>query len=862
MKLRGKTLFIVSSTLVVLLIILYSVSVRVLMNGFSKVELTSVEKDIKRIQDAFAEKIENLSIKAADWSKWDDTYKFIQDNNKEYISSNLTDQSLADLKLNIMLFVDKDRKIVFSRGFDTHESQQITIPANTIKEILSDDMLVNHQSEKSVTTGIIMLPEGPLTIVSRPILTSEGKGPINGSVIFGRYLDSSEVNNLAQVTHLVFSVSKYSDNLGPDMKEASKHLSTKSSFIQPLNEKVIAGYTSFTDIHGKPALLAKIEIPRDVYQQGKLTMIYLISSILFAGIIFGIVIIVLLEMNVLSRVTNLDNDVNIIGKSGDHSKRVNFKGKDELSNLGGSINAMLQALESKEIEIKNHNREMRLIMNTVQSGLLSIDENFLINPEYSKSAETILGQTAFAGKSYFEVLGLNTENTTKLKEFLDIFSQEILPEKDMAGLNPFDELCITKAGTASWLKLRYHIIKRGENLPKHTLVVIEDITEEKALAEKVKLAERENMQLKAIAEDPDLFREFLIEVRQILKHCEEKLKMLSEDMQSRQLVNEVFRDVHTIKGTAASFGLGFVSEIAGKLENNLSQLRESGEITSEIINETGKSLATLTQAVKEVTESAKKIIGDDMSETSDITLKISLEKLKNISSIINDLLEKELLDSNTAHKLQCEITRQLDKLKAVPARKGLAKALKIVPDLIKKLQKEIVFDFEGADVPLDCEIAHELNTPLVHLIRNCFDHGIESSDERIEKGKPVEGHVKLSIKDLGKEIPVELSDDGRGIDPQKIKNSAIKKGVLSEADAEKLTDEQLRELIFHPGFSTAETVSEISGRGVGMDAVLSSVKEKIHGDLSIKSKTGEGTSFTILIHGNKILNDKEHPQPA
>jgi sensor domain CHASE-containing protein/HPt (histidine-containing phosphotransfer) domain-containing protein len=861
MKLRGKTLLIVSSTLIILLVILYSVSEEVLMNGFSKVELVNVEKDIKRIRDAYSEKINNLSIKAADWAKWDDTYKFVQDGNQDYISSNLTDQSLEDLNLNIMLFVNKDRKVIFSRGYDTHNSKGITIPENTMEKLISDDILLNHSSEESVTAGTVMLPEGPMAIVSRPILTSEGKGPVNGAIIFGRYLDSSEIDNLAQVTHLVLGISKYGNILDPDMKEASGQLSTKATFVKPLSEKIIAGYTLFPDIHGKPALLARIEIPRDVYQQGKLTKIYLISSILLAGFIFGIVILILLEKTVISRVANLEKDVTIIGQKGDHSKRVSFKGKDELAGLGRSINAMLQALENKESEIKNRNREMRLIMNTVQSGLLSINEDFMINPEYSKSVETILGQTDLAEKSYFEALHLDTDSIVKLKEFLDIFRQELIPEKDMAGLNPFEELCVTKGNNVSWLKLRYHIIQRGFGLQKHILVVIEDITEEKALAEKVKLAERENLQLKAIAEDPDLFREFLIEVKQILKHSKEKLKLLSEDMQSRQLVNEVFRDVHTIKGTAASFGLGFVSEIAGKLENNLSCLRESGEITIEIINETENSLETLSNAVNEVTESAKKIIGDEISETSDITLKISLEKLKTISSIINNLLEKELLDHKTAAKLHCEINKQLYKLRSVPARKGLAKALKIVPDLIKKLQKEIVFDFEGADVPLDCELARELNTPLVHLIRNCFDHGIESTDERIEKGKPIEGHVKLSIKDLGNEIPVELSDDGRGIDPQKMRDSAIKKGILSEAEAQNFTDDQLRELIFQPGFSTAEKVSEISGRGVGMDAVLSSVKEKIHGDLSIKSVTGKGTSFTILIH-DKNYEEKEQPLPV
>ncbi len=852
MKLRSKTLIIVASTLLVLEGVLYTVSRSVLMDGFTRVEVESTVRNVQRVLDAFSENISNLSIKAADWAKWDDTYEFIDNVNQVYVKSNLTDESLLELKINIMLFLNKDKRVIFGRGYDLEAEEGKEIDPRSLSTILSDEQLMNHEGQESVFAGIIMLPEGPMSIVSRPILTSEGQGPVRGTIIFGRYLDDAEVNRFAQITHLELQVMEFdSESLTPDLKRIRDGLSEQTSIlVEPLNENSIAGYTFLKDIHNNPVLLVKIDVPRDIYKQGLRTRLYLVVAIFFAGLIFGFTIILLLEKMVLSKVAKLNSDVTSIGISNDRSLRVQIKGKDELAGLAGSINGMLEALQESEQEILNKNREMRLIMNTVQSGLLSFNEHYIVNPEYSKSVKLILGQNEIAGRSYFDLIGISENrigDRQKFYDFFEVLRQEIFPEKDLAVLNPFEELCIQTEKGIGWIRIRYHLIDRGQELSKHILAVLEDITEEKALAEKVKRSERENMQLKAIAEDPDLFRDFLIEMRQILNHAEENLRELDCNSQCKAIVNEIFRDVHTIKGTSGSFGLASITEIAGVLEDNLSILRESGEITAEVVNRTRESLGRLSCAMLEVVEGARKILGDEIGDSADMLIRISLEKLKRQLSIIKELLFRELLDEHTSMRLSQQIESEFKKLRMVPARKGLAKALKIIAGLRKRVQKDVRFIFEGEDVPIDCEVARELNTPLVHLLRNSFDHGIESEDERQIAGKEHQGTVKVEVKNDGSRVLVQVSDDGRGLDPAVLKSAAVRKGLISEQEASELSVEESFALIFRPGFSTSHSVTDVSGRGVGMDAVVSSVQEKLKGELLISSETGIGTKFTLSI---------------
>ncbi|MBP1628817.1 MAG: CheA signal transduction histidine kinase, partial [Holophagaceae bacterium] len=171
---------------------------------------------------------------------------------------------------------------------------------------------------------------------------------------------------------------------------------------------------------------------------------------------------------------------------------------------------------------------------------------------------------------------------------------------------------------------------------------------------------------------------------------------------------------------------------------------------------------------------------------------------------------------------------------------------RIIRDMAKALDKKIEIQIMGAGVELDKSIVELLTDPLTHIIRNSADHAIEPPEERLKKGKPASGQIVLHAYHQGGQVNIAISDDGRGIDPKRVLQKAISKGLVAEGAAQELTDREIVNLIFAPGFSTAETVSEISGRGVGMDVVRTNT-EKLGGRVEVESELGMGTTVLLRL---------------
>ncbi len=186
------------------------------------------------------------------------------------------------------------------------------------------------------------------------------------------------------------------------------------------------------------------------------------------------------------------------------------------------------------------------------------------------------------------------------------------------------------------------------------------------------------------------------------------------------------------------------------------------------------------------------------------------------------------------------------KTRMVQVGKVFNKFPRVVRDISKELNKNVELIIEGAETELDKSVVEEINDPLVHIIRNAIDHGIEPSEERIKAGKPEKGKIVLSAYHEGNYIIIETTDDGKGMDPEFLKKKALEKGLITETEARQMSKEEAFGLIFKPGFSTAQKVSNISGRGVGMDVVKTNI-EKLNGIIEIKSELGKGSKFILKI---------------
>ena len=185
-------------------------------------------------------------------------------------------------------------------------------------------------------------------------------------------------------------------------------------------------------------------------------------------------------------------------------------------------------------------------------------------------------------------------------------------------------------------------------------------------------------------------------------------------------------------------------------------------------------------------------------------------------------------------------------LRLVPCAKIFDGLARVCRDVAARQGKQVELRVSGADVGVDRRLIEELKACVVHLVRNSVDHGIESSEERVRAGKPAHGTVRLAARHHGHLLVVEVGDDGRGIQPELVARTAMARGLLSQAEAARLTEAQMMELIFTPGFSTASQVTDVSGRGVGMDAVKEMV-EHLQGNLALSSRVGAGTTVALSL---------------
>lgn len=197
-------------------------------------------------------------------------------------------------------------------------------------------------------------------------------------------------------------------------------------------------------------------------------------------------------------------------------------------------------------------------------------------------------------------------------------------------------------------------------------------------------------------------------------------------------------------------------------------------------------------------------------------------------------------------RISSDIQELVTKFRMVPVSFIFERFPRLVRDLSKSLKKDIALVLEGQETELDRTVIDEIGEPMVHLIRNCLDHGIELPEDRVRAGKPEKGTITISAYQEGSGVIIQVSDDGKGIDVSRVKEKALRKGIITEEQAEAMSEEELLHLIFLPGFSLAEKVTDLSGRGVGMDAVKIKV-ESLGGQFEVTSKLGEGTSVFVRL---------------
>ncbi|HOV91263.1 MAG TPA: chemotaxis protein CheA [Syntrophorhabdaceae bacterium] len=434
----------------------------------------------------------------------------------------------------------------------------------------------------------------------------------------------------------------------------------------------------------------------------------------------------------------------------------------------------------------------------------------------------------------------------------------------------------------------------------------------------------------------EIINDFIVETTELLENAIQDIVAI-ENNQDEEIINSIFRSVHTIKGTSSFLGFQVLSNLAHKSEDLLGMVRKGdlrinkniadalleamdimkllieeiktdntekqdtvsildklerlsnpdkkklGEILLEEKIITKKELDSVLEKQKEenkklgeiiveqklITEKQlENILTKQKTKKEDQTVRIDVKKLDEMMNLVGELvLGKNRLNmvknivkrdaKNTTIDSLEEVTNYIEvitnelqlsimKARLVPLSKLFNKVPRLVRDLCNSFNKDIELKITGEETELDRSLIESLHDPLIHIIRNSVDHGIETSEERRKKGKQDKGTLTINAYNEGNNVVIDIIDDGKGIDVDALKRKVLEKGIMSEAELTDMTEKDAMSLIFIPGLSTAKKISNVSGRGVGMDVVKTNI-ERMNGQVYIDSKKNQWTKISIKL---------------
>lgn len=398
--------------------------------------------------------------------------------------------------------------------------------------------------------------------------------------------------------------------------------------------------------------------------------------------------------------------------------------------------------------------------------------------------------------------------------------------------------------------------------------------------------------------DPEMVEAFVAEAKEHLDSIEDDFLLLErqKDHPDQAQLDKVFRAIHSVKGAAGFLGLANMSELAHVMEALLTKMR-SGKILpeSEYIDSLLAGVDLLSTMLRDITQSNIvdiKLVHDQLISLAeqdakagtkqsaqaikktpadaipiqekgvDIsnTVRINVETLDKLMVQAGELVlirnqhmlnidEADAMSRSIAHRLDMitsELQETIISTRMQPVGKVIDKFPRVVRDLGKSLDKQIQISITGSNAELDKTILESLTDPLTHIIRNSCGHGIESPEERVKAGKPKTGHISISAYHEAGRVNIKITDDGKGVDIDRIRKKVLEKGLKSEVELEQMSHQDLLHLVFLPGFSTMDQADDVSGRGVGMDVVKTSI-EKLGGSFDFESAAGVGTTILLRL---------------
>ena len=484
MTLRWKVLFIIAATFAVLIAAVYLASRTILLDGILAMEQSLGRRDVERCTAFIRQELAHMDRLANDYASWNDTYEYVADpaGHREYIRANMIDTTFENLKLNLLIIVDREGRIVFGRGYDLREKREMPVPPAIGPHLREGTPLFLAGGALDGRFGVILLPAAPLLVAARPILPSDETGPARGTLVMGRYFNAAGSKPHDEYLDAPIEARRADDaDLPEEFRRAARRLAGRISvFVEPVSEEYLAGYAVQRDLYGEPAIYLKLLLRRAVYHEGRKAVAWFISALVGVGLVIGAAIAVLLQRQVLSRLIRLSRALAGIEASRDPSARVPASGNDEIAALARDINGMLESLEESRRELAESEFRYRSIVENTRDVIM------LTRPD---------GTISYISPACREVLGYTQEDLTDCRPSFTHPGDETrvrrILDQAMAGErgSGFEYRVVTKDGAVKRISHSWSPILSGGRIG--TLVnVIRDITERCRMEEELSKAHK------------------------------------------------------------------------------------------------------------------------------------------------------------------------------------------------------------------------------------------------------------------------------------------------------------------------------------------------------------------------------------
>lgn len=551
-----------------------------------------------------------------------------------------------------------------------------------------------------------------------------------------------------------------------------------------------------------------------IFDQISMTQTTLTLFFVGTGVVLAVVIVLLMRGIVLDPLFQLRATVSEVG-GGNLDTRADIRSRDEFSELADSINTMIAGLKDRErLELQNRviearNEENRKYLNNINEGLLLLDRNHGISEQYSSFLEELFGTDDIAGRSFSEFIypedEAESERRRELDQFVDLVFTSVTTDMEMiASINPLADQRLTVAREGGHTEIvvdaSFQRIFEGDDV-QNVMVIFVDKTQlvraEEALERERERSATEQEQIAAILRSgPEAFLEFADDARRTLELLEEHADLTGGEA----MLTHLFRELHSLKGSARYMELRGFARSLNEIEDVVAAVRDGRRDPDE---ETARTVRGMADALEEGLADIRRI---------------------------NERFRQFATADESERAFARSVRGFFDNLERMAG--GLAE------ELGKDVRVRTSTDYDTLG------ILSQIRNPIIHLVRNAIDHGIEESIERISKNKPEYGTISVAVsRESDESCRVEVRDDGAGIDFDAVERRARSLGLVS-SDSPSRND--LLKALFHPSFSSRDEATEVSGRGVGLDAVQDAV-HALGGSIAVATRADAGTRFTLRI---------------